>query len=146
MVETSKSNYIRRILTRKIQWMSLNGITLGITDRINRMITISKFISYAKYAIERHFGVFQSGSVWPHLLKDPINRNPFGGTHCTYVIVKLIIKRCSEKSIYSHCSHNKATEASNNIRDGFQKNTSFSNNDIFQSYIPLLWYYFKFEF
>ncbi len=38
-----------------IQGMPLNKITLGhtITDPMNRMLTITKFISYINYAIER---------------------------------------------------------------------------------------------
>jgi hypothetical protein len=46
-----------------INWTPLNGITLGltITDPINRMITITKYISYANYAIERHLGLVEFG-------------------------------------------------------------------------------------
>ena len=48
--------------------MSLNGTplnksTLGqtITDPINQMIIITKYISYTKYAFERHLGLVQPG-------------------------------------------------------------------------------------
>ena len=45
--------------------MPLNGIPLGlnITDPIKQYITITKYISYRKYAIEIHLGIVQSGSV-----------------------------------------------------------------------------------
>ncbi len=50
----------------KLQWMPINGITLGqtVTDPINRMITITENTSFTKYAIARHLRLFQSRSVW----------------------------------------------------------------------------------
>jgi hypothetical protein len=48
------------------------------------MITITKYISYAKYAIDRYFGLFHVGQL------DPINQmmalalTPLNGTDCTY--------------------------------------------------------------
>jgi hypothetical protein len=51
-----------------LQWMPLNGITLGqtIIDPIIRMIPITEYISYTNYAIGRHLGLDQSGLVWSH--------------------------------------------------------------------------------
>jgi len=48
-----------------VHWMLLNGITLGqtITDPINQMVTITKYVYYTKYAFKRHLGLVQSGSV-----------------------------------------------------------------------------------
>ncbi len=47
----------------EVQWMSLNGITLGQTktDPINEIITITKYICYTKCAIERHLRLVPSG-------------------------------------------------------------------------------------
>ncbi len=58
-----------------LQSMPLNGRTLGqtITDPINQMIKITKYICYPNYAIERHIQLVQSGSVRSHQLNDPIN-------------------------------------------------------------------------
>ena len=41
-----------------VQWTPLNRITLGLTltDPINGMITIIEYMSYTKYAIDRHLG------------------------------------------------------------------------------------------
>ena len=53
----------------EVQWMPRIGITLSqtITDNNNRMITVTKYISYTKYAIERFKGLVQSIQL------DPIN-------------------------------------------------------------------------
>jgi hypothetical protein len=53
----------------EVQWMPRIGITLSqtITDNINRMVTVTKYISYTKYAIERFKGLVQSVQL------DPIN-------------------------------------------------------------------------
>ncbi len=58
-----------------LQLMPLNGRTLGptITDHINQIIKITKYICYPNYAIERHLRLVQSGSVWSCELKNPIN-------------------------------------------------------------------------
>jgi hypothetical protein len=52
-------------LFNKIQSAPLNWIILGqtITDPNNQMITITKYISYTKYATERHLELVQSVSV-----------------------------------------------------------------------------------
>jgi hypothetical protein len=59
-------NYLAgiQVIIFLIQWTQINGITLGqtITDPINRMITITKYISYIKNAIERHLQLAKSGS------------------------------------------------------------------------------------
>jgi hypothetical protein len=59
-------NYLAgiQVIIFLIQWMPINGITLGqtITDPVNRMITITKYISYIQNAIERHLGLAKSGS------------------------------------------------------------------------------------
>jgi hypothetical protein len=48
-----------------MQWVPLNGITLGntITDPINQMIKVSIYNSYTKYAIERQLGFVRCGLV-----------------------------------------------------------------------------------
>ena len=53
-----------------LQWTPLNGITLGrtINDPIKRMISITEYVSFSKYAIERHLGLVN----WDKF--DPNNR------------------------------------------------------------------------
>jgi hypothetical protein len=48
--------YKQVLLFYFLQWSLLNGITVGptITDPINLVIIITGYISYKKYAIERH--------------------------------------------------------------------------------------------
>jgi hypothetical protein len=50
-----------------IQWMPLNGIALGqtIIDPINRMITISEYVSFTKYTIGRHLGLVNQDKFDP---------------------------------------------------------------------------------
>jgi hypothetical protein len=53
-----------------------------ITDLINQMITITKNISYAKYANDRYLGLFNVLDTNNHMIALPVI--PFKGTHCTY--------------------------------------------------------------
>ncbi len=59
------------------------------------MITVIEYISYIKYAIERHLGRVQIGSVWSFKLKDPINRKiplkltSLLSTHCNFLLLKV---------------------------------------------------------
>jgi hypothetical protein len=48
--------YKQVLLFYFLQWSLLNGITVGptLTDPINQVIIITGYISYKKYAIERH--------------------------------------------------------------------------------------------
>ena len=63
------------LLLSYMQCRPLNGITLGQTRTasINWIITISKYISNTKYAVEKHLGFVQSGSAWPNY---PIKCDP----------------------------------------------------------------------
>ncbi len=57
--------------------MPLNGIPLGqtINDTNKRMISTTEYVSFTKYAIERHFGLVNWDKFDPIIL-DPIKRRP----------------------------------------------------------------------
>jgi hypothetical protein len=72
----------KRVIHIILQWTPHNGITLGqaLTEPFNQMITITKYISYAKYATERHFELDESDPI-NHTI--PLTLISLSRSHCS---------------------------------------------------------------
>ena len=67
-----------------LQLTPLNGITLGQakTAHFNQMITLTKYVSFTKYAIKRHLDLFNFSQFEPINQIIPLTVIPLSSAHC----------------------------------------------------------------